>query len=119
MPREFKRTDRIGAQLQRELADLIHNQLGDSRLKMITLQEVRVVRDLSQATVFFTLLGDTLERKETQNLLRELAPHLRKELGRRLRLRTIPQLHFTYDESVERGAQLSALIERAVTPPRE
>ena len=122
MAREFNRTDRVGAQLQRELADLIGNELGDNRLKMVTVQEVRVVRDFSHATVFFTILGNLLDRKETSSVLNGAAGYLRRELGRRVRMRTVPQLHFQYDESVERGARLSELIDEAAShthPDRE
>lgn len=118
MPREFHRTDRVGAQLQKELSDLIRNELGDSRLLMVTVQEVRVVRDFSHATVFFTVLGDLLDPDETTKRLNEAAGFLRRELGRRVRARTIPKLHFQYDESVEEGARLSDLI-HSVLPPKQ
>ncbi len=117
MPREFKRTDRVGAELQRELSELIRNELGDRRYAMVTLQEVRVVRDFSHATVYFTILGDQLDRRETTKELNHAASFLRHELGRRMRIRTVPQLHFQYDESVERGAALSELIDRSVAKP--
>jgi ribosome-binding factor A len=116
MPREFKRTDRVGAELQRELSALIRSDLGDNRYTMVTLQEVRVVRDFSHATVYFTILGDQLDRRATMKELNHAASYLRHELGRRMRLRTVPQLHFQYDESVERGAALSELIDRSVEP---
>jgi ribosome-binding factor A len=113
MAREFDRTERIGAELQRELAALIRDELKDPRLAMITVQAVRVVRDLSQATVYFTVLGEG-DRALNQRLLNQSAGFLRHELARRVKLRTMPALRFVFDESVERGARLSALIDRAV-----
>ena len=114
MAREFNRTDRVGAQLQRELAELVREGLDDPRLGMVTIQAVRVVRDFSHAKVFFTVLGGELEIPETTRILRDAAPFMRHELGRRIRLRTIPELHFVHDDSVVRGEKLHALIEEAV-----
>ncbi len=118
MAREFSRTDRVGSQMQRELAQLVRDELNDPRLGMITIQAVRIVRDFSQATVYFTVLGGELSNKETTAILNEAAPFFRHELGHRINLRSLPKLHFQYDESVERGARLSALIDEAVEEDR-
>ncbi len=118
MAREFSRTDRVGSQMQRELAQLVRDELNDPRLGMITIQAVRIVRDFSQATVYFTVLGGELSNKETAAILNEAAPFFRHELGHRINLRSLPKLHFLYDESVERGARLSALIDEAVEEDR-
>ncbi len=114
MSRDFKRTDRVGAEMQRELAELIREEIKDKTLGMITLQEVRVVRDFSQAKVFFTAMAAQLSHKEIAAHLNEVAGHLRWLLGRRMVLRTVPKLIFVYDTSVEEGEHLSALIDRAV-----
>ena len=74
----------------------------------------RVSRDLAYARIYVTLLGDPAERVDRVAELNRAAPLLRRELGRRLRLRTIPKLEFRYDETVEQGARLSALIDAAV-----
>lgn len=114
MAREFKRTDRIGAQVQRELAELVRTEFDSRKLGMITIQAVEVVRDFSHAKVYFTFLGGELDRQGVTKSLKQAAPKLRHELAQRLRMRTIPELHFVYDESIERGSRLSALIEQAV-----
>lgn len=111
--REFQRTDRLGTELRRELAVILHDVVRDPRLGMITIQEVRVAKNLAHAKVFFTCLGS--ESAANSALLnRTLAGFLRKELARRVRLRGIPELHFVHDESVERGAHLADLIHQAV-----
>jgi len=111
--KEFQRTERLGAELQRELAAVLREEVRDPRLGMITVQEIRVSRDLSHAKVYFTCLDDDV--KATQDLLNhKLAGFLRRELAHRIRLRSMPQLHFVFDESIERGARLSDLIDRAV-----
>jgi ribosome-binding factor A len=114
MAREFSRTDRVGSQIQRELAQLVRDELNDPRLGMITIQAVKVVRDFSHAKVYFTVLGGEMDVTETTKVLKETAPFFRYELGHRLNIRSLPQLHFEYDESIEKGAHLSALIEQAV-----
>ena len=114
MAQEFSRTDRVGSQIQRELAGLVHDELDDPRLGMITIQAVKVVRDFSSAKVFFTFLGGELDIRGTARILNEAAPYFRHELGHRMKLRSVPQLNFVHDESIERGEQLSSLIDQAV-----
>ena len=114
MAREFKRTDRVGSQIQRELAELIREQLDDPRLGMVTIHEVRVARDFSHAKVFFTVMAGMLEAAETTSILNDAASFFRHELGRRMRLRTVPRLHFEYDESIQQAERLTMLIAQAV-----
>lgn len=114
MSREFKRTDRVGAEMRRELAALIREEIKDPALGMITLQEVRVVRDFSQAKVFFTSMAARHSQRDMVAHLNQVAGHLRRLLGQRMQLRSVPKLIFVYDASVEEGEHLSALIERAV-----
>lgn len=111
MPREFHRTDRVGAQMQRELADLVRTGLNDPRFGMITIHEVAVARDFSHAKVYVTALGTELGHREIAKHLNEAAPMLRHELGQRIRIRSMPRLTFVYDESVERGIELHRLID--------
>jgi ribosome-binding factor A len=114
MQQDFSRTDRIGQQIQRELAVLVRDELNDPRLGMVTIQAVKVVRDLSHAKVYFTILGEVGDREESTKLLKVASGFLRKMLGQQMKLRTIPQLNFVYDDSIEYGAHLSTLIEDAV-----
>ena len=114
MPRDHPRSRRVAEQIQRELADLIRLEVKDPRVGMITLTEVEVSRDLSHAKVYFTLLGDAERLAETEDGLARAAGFLRSELSHRMQLRTVPELHFAHDASVERGMRLSQLIDRAV-----
>ncbi|PKM46190.1 MAG: ribosome-binding factor A [Gammaproteobacteria bacterium HGW-Gammaproteobacteria-1] len=115
MAREFSRSRRVGEQMQRELALLIQRELKDPRLGMITVSGVEVTRDFAHAKVFITVLSDDAGQvAQSLEGLRHAAGFLRRELGRRMQLRTIPELHFTHDTSVERGSRLSALIDQAV-----
>lgn len=114
MAREFKRTDRVAAQIQRELAELVRATFDSRKTGMITIQAVEVVRDFSHAKVYFTFLGGELDQRGVTKALKQAAPGLRHELGQRMRMRTVPELHFMHDESIERGSRLSSLIEQAV-----
>ncbi|WP_455922507.1 30S ribosome-binding factor RbfA [Pseudomonas putida] len=116
MAKEYSRTQRIGDQMQRELAQLIRREVKDPRVGLVTITAVDVSRDVGHAKVFITVMGqDSAEAiKQTIKVLNSAAGFLRVHLGKEMKLRSVPQLHFHYDESVTRGAQLSALIERAV-----
>lgn len=117
MAKQYSRTQRIGDQMQRELAVLIPREVRDPRLGFVTITAVDVSRDLGHAKVYVTLMGEHDAEKLRLNLdiLGEAAGYLRMLLGKSMKLRSIPQLHFHFDESISRGAHLSALIQRAVT----
>ena len=115
MPKDFPRSRRIAEQIQRELSDIIRLDLNDPRVGMITITDVEVTQDNAHAKVFFTLLGDDAKIDTTARALTHAAGYLRTQLSRKLRLRTVPELQFKYDASVERGARLSQLIDAAVS----
>ena len=116
--RERGRAERVGAELLRELAMLLRAEVKDPRIGPVTLQEVRVSRDLAHAKVYFTCFPlDECGDEQVKVLNGALAGFLRRELARRMRLRTVPQLHFVHDLSVREGERLAALIERAAPPP--
>lgn len=108
----FSRSDRVSEQIRRDLAMLIQTELKDPRVRLVSLTEVEVSPDYSHAKVFFTTL-DTAHLKEVEQGLKRSAGFLRRELGKRIKIHTLPELHFTYDISVERGASLSQLIDQA------
>lgn len=112
--RGFSRRDRIAEQIRRELAEVIRTELRDPRVGMISLTDVQVSPDYAHAKIFFSSLAgsDTLE--SVQEGLEKAAGFLRSELGKRISIHMTPQLHFVFDESLERGAQLSKLISEAV-----
>lgn len=119
MPKEFSRSSRIAEQIQRELADLIRLELKDPRVGLITLTGVDLTPDYAHAKVFYTTLADEAARQGIETGLRRASGFLRRELGRRIRIHTLPELHFVFDESVERGDRLSRLIDEAVASDRK
>lgn len=112
MSNSFKRTDRIAEMIQRKLALIIPVEVKDPRLKgFVTISAVKVAADLSHAKVYFTVLNE--DKKEAAAILNGAASYLRSALARSITLRTVPQLHFVYDESIEYGERLSRLIDEA------
>lgn len=110
------RSARIADQIQRSLAELIRTEVRDPRVGMVTLTGVELSRDQSHAKVFFTVLGPPAAGAEALEGLARAAGFLRSQLSHELTTRKVPELHFAYDESVERGVRLSQLIDAAVRP---
>lgn len=119
MAKEYSRTQRVAEQIQRDLAQLIQFQIRDPRLGMVTVSHVRISKDLSYAEVFVTVLplNGADETEATQlavKILNDAAGYLRTELAKGIKLRIMPQLRFTFDDSVDRGRRLHTLISDAV-----
>ena len=116
--KSFSRSERVNEQIRRELAELIRTEIKDPRLsshmKLVTLTDVEVTPDYAHAKVFYTSLSGAEYREKIDHGLNAAAGFLRRELGRRVRIHNIPELHFHYDASVERGTHLSHLIDAAV-----
>lgn len=105
---------RVADQIQRDLSEIIAFELKDPRVGMITITEVQITPDYAHAKVFFTMLSD--KQDEIQNTvsgLRAAAGYIRKELGRRVSIHTLPELHFVHDTSTARGIEMSKLIDQA------
>lgn len=104
------RAYRVADQIQRDVAELIRD-LKDPRLGMVTIHAVEVTHDYAHATVYFSVLVGDAEESETA--LNESAGFLRNGLFKRLAIHTVPTLHFKFDRTTERAAELSSLIARA------
>ena len=114
MPRPTGRSQKVGDQIQRELSEIIHRELRDPGVGMITLTAVDVSPDCAYATVYFTCL-DAAHVKEAKAGLTRATGFLRAQIGKRIKIWTTPELKFVYDESVERGDRLSRLIDSAIS----
>ena len=110
--KSFQLSDRVAEQVRRDLADLIRTELKDPRVGMISLTAVELTPDYAHAKVFFATLNDD-HLEEIERGLKRAAGFLRRELGRRIHIHTLPELHFVYDNSIERGASMSQLIDQA------
>lgn len=120
MAREFSRIDRIGDQMQRELAQLIQREIKDPRVGMITVNAVKVSRDLGYADIYVSLLtteelnAESPEVKESLAVLNKASGFLRGQVGRAMKLRVVPLLRFHFDELQGYSRRLDGLIRKAV-----
>ncbi len=113
MPKEYSRTERIGDLMQRELSHVLARESHDPRFNLLTVSAVKVTRDLAQAKVYVTsyTASDKQASADTIKALNKAAGFFRSLLAKQIQLRTIPQLRFIYDESIEYGSRLSTLID--------
>ena len=119
MPREFTRSRRVGEQMQRLLGEILLRDVKDPGAHGVSVTAVEVSRDMSHATVWFSLLDPAADPAPAAAALNRAAGMIRGKLGRAMYIRQVPELHFRHDESLERGARLSELINRAVASDKE
>ena len=120
MAKEFSRSTRVAEQMQRELADLLMFEVKDPRVTMVTITAVEVTGDMAHAKVFYTASQSKVTQanhakhlQTIQNGLEKSAGYLRTQVAKRMLLRTVPQLHFVYDESIDVGMKMAQLIDAA------
>lgn len=106
----IQRAQKVGEEIQREISTLLVKGMKDPRIGFVTITAVEVTSDLSSARIFFTVIGDDRARRESEAGLKSAIPFLRREVGRQLRLRHVPELHFQYDVSLEYGNRIEALL---------
>ncbi len=119
MAKEYSRTQRLGEQIKRDLAQMLQFQAKDPRLGLVTLNSVKVATDLAYADIYFTVMkpgmpeADEDTIKETEKVLNDMAGFLRTELARDMKTRITPLPRFHYDVTLERGHRLTNLINQA------
>jgi ribosome-binding factor A len=107
--KSFHRTDRVSAQLRRDIGQLVHQAVRNHGLPSVSVSDVEVSRDMAHAKVFVTaLLAE--QGPVAVKALKELAPELRFQLGKAVRMRHVPELHFHYDDSVDKGERIDQLL---------
>jgi ribosome-binding factor A len=104
------RTGRVGEQIKKELSLLIQSELKDPRIGFVTVTGVEVTNDLSQAKVYLSVLGDEEQKQASLKGLDKANGFLRSELGKRIRLRHVPELIFKIDESIAYGSRIEKLL---------
>ncbi|NID15081.1 30S ribosome-binding factor RbfA [Luteibacter yeojuensis] len=114
--RDFKRTDRVSAELRREIGLLVHAAVRDHALPSVSVSDVETTKDLDWATVWVTALMPE-QSTVAVKALKELAPEFRRSLSRSMRLRRVPELRFKYDESVDQGERIERLLRDNPVPP--
>jgi ribosome-binding factor A len=106
------RTARVGEQIRHDIADLLTVAVRDPAIGFITITRVTVTPDLQQARVYYTIIGDEKARRETERGLERARPMLRRHLGKRLRLRRVPELRFFFDESVGHQDRIEQIVQQ-------
>ena len=119
MPREFSRNQRLGNQVLRTLNELVRFETKDPRLKLISLTAVELSRDLSFARVYFSLLDPNGDPAEVKEGLERASGFLRGKLGREIKIRHVPELRFSHDDSAAEAQRISSLIEGALNSDHE
>ena len=114
MPREFARHQRLGAQIQRTLSELLRFETKDPRLHGVSLTTVDLTRDLSVAKVYFSLLDPEGDAESALEGLEKASGFLRGRLGREIKVRHVPELRFVHDDSAEHGMKISEMIDGAL-----
>ena len=107
----MNRTIRLAEQIRIEVADILARDVHDPGIGFLTLTRVTVTKDLLQARIFYTTMGDPAERKKTARALERALPFIRRALGQRLQLRRVPEIAFRYDEAVATQARVEELLE--------
>jgi len=113
MPREFSRHQRLGAQMQRSLSELLRFETKDPGLADVSLTAVDLSRDLGVARIYFSLLNPDADPQPALDGLQRAAGFLRSKLGAELEIRHVPELRFVHDESIAHAAEISRLIDDA------
>ncbi|MDR3428525.1 MULTISPECIES: 30S ribosome-binding factor RbfA [Silvimonas] len=114
----FTRADRLSQQLQRDTAELIRAELDHPKASLITITDLEITRDYSHAKIFYTFMGTPEDAASIAEKLEAAKGFIRSQLARGISLYKMPELHFEYDHSVERGMALDNLIQQAVGLPK-
>lgn len=121
MPKEFSRAERVGDAIQRELSQVIRDQIRDPRVGMVSVNAVQVSKDLSIAKVYVTFVDNpkNVEPQERVEVLSRAAGFLRTAVSHEIRMRSVPQLRFLFDETVYKALEISDLIDQAIKSDAE
>jgi len=119
MAKEFNRTQRLGQLLKEEISRLLYREVKEPRIGSVTITDVTVTPDLMQATVYVQVPGDDERKREALEGLSSAAGFMRSQLGRDLRIRRIPELHFEVDRTQERAARINELLAQVAEDTEE
>lgn len=107
------RADRVRKTMMKEIGDILLKNIRDTRIKgLVSVTDIELASDYSFAKVFISVLANDEDKKLALEALKEKEPHVRYEIGKRIRLRLTPKIEFHLDDSLERGSRISALIDK-------
>jgi len=119
MKKETRRSQRVADLVRAELSRLVLTEARDKHLRSVTITDVEMPPDLKSARVYFSTLGTEADRAAAGEALRRAAGFLRREVGQRCALRYAPELHFSDDRSLERGARVEELLAQVLPPKKD
>jgi len=108
------RAERMAEVIKSEGSDIIQRGLKDPRIGFVSITDVVVSNDLRHAKIFVSVLGDDAAKRRTMEGLNRARGHIRSELGARLAIRFVPEIHIRLDESIERGVRISSLVRKVI-----
>lgn len=108
--RQFKRADRLGEQLRRDISEVVDNEYRTTAPGLITFTHVRLTGDLRYATIYYSVLGDEHKRTQVLEFLERTKKHIRSAVGTHLHMRRIPEFAFKFDPSIEEGIKIERLL---------
>lgn len=106
----YRRADSVEGLVRREVSDIIRSRVKDPRIGFVTVTAVRMPDDLRYARIYVSILGDESERGESLRVLERASGFIRGELGRRIRMRHVPEIEFRYDNSIEYGTRIDEIL---------
>lgn len=106
----YKRSEKVAEAIHELVCQLLLKGIKDPRIGFVTVTAVEVTDDLSMATIYFTVHGGDEEKRATLQGLNSARGFIRKEMGKKIRMRRLPDIHFTYDESVEYGYRIENIL---------
>ncbi len=106
----FKRSDKVGDQIRAEISDILLKELKDPRIGFITITKVVVSDDLRTAKIYYSVFGKEQEKEESNKGLESAKGYIKRELGRRMRLKYMPEIAFMFDDSLEYGEHIEELL---------
>jgi ribosome-binding factor A len=115
----WDRNERTEALLREKVAIIVLERLNDPRLGFVTITGAKLSRDKCHCRVLFTVLGTPTQRRLSERALQDAAPHIQRVLGKSMRLRTLPELRFAYDESIAKEARMLDILDQLAGPKPE
>jgi len=112
---KMDRSSRVGDEMQKVISQIIREEVKDPRIPLMTsVLEVRMSHDLSHATVYLSVMADQKAKEECRAAITGAAGFIRREVCKRIKLRTAPEIQYVFDESIEKGMRLMDLIDKTV-----
>ncbi len=109
---QYKRKDRVGDQIRKEVSHIIQSELKDPGIGFVTITDVELSEDLKSARIFYSVLGSEKNRVDSSRALQRAVFFVQHEIGKRMRLKFTPRIKFIFDDSLEKGARIEKALER-------